>query len=106
MPGTNDQNAPLTRSDLDRIVEAITLPITQQIQAATAELRAAIEASEVRKQEFARTIETNLLAAFHGHAKDLTVRFHAVETNIHDLSLRMATLEERVLNIETRRPPQ
>ena len=58
-------NQPATKQDLDRAVESI----TAAIRASAAELRAEIQAAEDRGQEFARGIETNLLMAFHGHAK-------------------------------------
>ena len=53
-----EDNQPATKQDLDRAVESITTAI-----------RAEIQAAEDRGQEFARGIETNLLMAFHGHAK-------------------------------------
>ena len=55
-------NQPVTqeqlRDALDHAVESITTAI-----------RAEIQAAEDRAREFARGIETNLLMAFHGHAK-------------------------------------
>jgi hypothetical protein len=87
-----EDNRPATKQDLDRAVESIA---------------AAIQAAEDRGQEFARGIETNLLTAFHGHAKGQTARLHTAEVTTHDMGIRIAALEERVLNIETRqRPPQ
>jgi hypothetical protein len=91
-------NQPATKQDLDRAVESITTAIR-------AEIRAEIQAGEDRAQEFARGIETNLLMAFHGHAKGQTARLHTAELTTHDMGIRIAALEERVLNIETRRPP-
>jgi hypothetical protein len=91
-------NQPVTqeqlRDALDHAVESITTAI-----------RAEIQAAEDRGQEFARGIETNLLMAFHGHAKGQTARLHTAELTAHDMGIRIAALEERVLNIETRRPP-
>ena len=89
---TPEDNRPATKQDLARAVESIA---------------AAIQAAEDRSQEFARGIETNLLTAFHGHAKGQTARLHTAELTTHDMGIRIAALEERVLNIETRRrPPQ
>jgi len=66
-----------------------------------------IKAAEERSQEFARNIETNLLTAFHSHAKGQNARLHTGEVTAHDLGIRIAALEERMLNLETRqRPPQ
>jgi hypothetical protein len=91
------------RDALDRAVETI----TAAIQTGAGQLRAEIQAAEDRAQKFAREIETNLLTAFHGHAKGQTARLHTAELTTHDMGIRIAALEERVLNIETRqRPPQ
>jgi len=96
---TPDNNQPATKQDLDRAVESITTAIR-------AELRTEIQAAEDRAQEFARGIETNLLMAFHGYAKGQTARLNTAELTAHEMGIRIAALEERVLNIETRRPPQ
>ena len=66
-------------------------------------MRAEIKASEERAQEFARTIETSLLTAFHGYAKGQTARLHTAESTAHDFAVRLAAIEERLLNLETRR---
>ena len=91
----NDANQPATKQDIREAVETL-----------TATIQAAIQTAEERAQEFTRGIETNLLTAFHGHAKGQTARLHSAETTTHDMGIRMAALEERVLNLETRRPPQ
>ena len=91
----NDANQPATKQDIREAVETL-----------TASIQAAIQTAEERAQEFTRGIETNLLTAFHGHAKGQTARLHTAETTTHDMGIRMAALEERVLNLETRRPPQ
>jgi len=70
-----------------------------------AALREEITAAEERAQEFARNIETNLLSAFHSYARGQTARLHSVETTNADLAIRIAALEDRMLNVETRRPP-
>jgi len=89
---TPEDNRPATKEDLGRAVESIT---------------AVIQAAEERSQEFARGIETNLLTAFHSYAKGQTARLHTAELTTYDMGIRIAALEERVLNIETRqRPPQ
>jgi hypothetical protein len=95
----NDANQPATKQDIREAIETLTTTIQTTIQAA-------IQGAEERAQEFTRGIETNLLTAFHGHAKGQTARLHTAETTTHDMGIRMAALEERVLNLETRRPPQ
>ena len=58
--------------------EGTNQPVTQQqlcdaldhaVESISTAIRAEIQAAEDRAQEFARGIETNLLMAFHGHAK-------------------------------------
>ena len=53
--------------------------------------------------ELARQVETNLLTAFHSYAKGQSARMHSTEVANSALAERMAALEERVLNLETRR---
>ena len=98
-------NQPVTQQQLHDALDHAVESITTAIRAGAAELRAEIQAAEDRGQEFARGIETNLLMAFHGHAKGQTARLHTAELTAHDMGIRIAALEERVLNIETRRPP-
>ena len=107
-----------TKQDLREAVESITqlirdsaaeerAAITADVTAAvTTTFTAAITAAEERAQEFARNIETNLLTAFHGHSKGQNARLHTAEVTAADLAIRISALEDRVLNIETRRPPQ
>jgi hypothetical protein len=49
-----------------------------------------------------RQIETNLLTAFHSYAKGQYARLHTMETVEQELRIRMETLEDRVLTLETR----
>jgi hypothetical protein len=74
------------------------------VDAAAQSITAAIAASEERSQEFARQIETNLLTAFHGHARGQTARLHTAEVTATDFATRISALEDRVLHLETRRP--
>lgn len=71
-------------------------PVTQS------ELQAALAATEERMMEFMRQIETNLLTAFHSYAKGQGARVHTLETVDQELKIRMETLEDRVLSLETR----
>lgn len=91
----SEDQSPITKQDLREALDAVVQSI-----------RAEILASEQRSQEFARTIETNMLTAFHGHARALTARLHTGEIAAADLAIRMAALEDRMLNLECRRPPQ
>ncbi|HYW42051.1 MAG TPA: hypothetical protein VE959_04290 [Bryobacteraceae bacterium] len=97
-----------------RLEDKFTAAITSAIAASeqrledkfTAAITSAIAASEERSQEFARNIETSLLTAFQTYAKGQNARFHTGESTSADLAIRVTALEERVLNLETRRPPR
>jgi hypothetical protein len=52
-----------------------------------------------------RQIETNLLTEFHRYAKGQNARVHNVEVSESDIKIRLSTLEDRVLALETRLPP-
>jgi len=92
----------LTPEDLEQIRAIVESAVETTVQPI---VETAISAAEARAQEFARNIETNLLTAFHSYAKGQTARFHTVETASADLAIRVAALEDRVLHLETRRPP-
>jgi hypothetical protein len=73
--------------------------ITAIVTAAEERITAKIQEAEERAQEFARGIETNLLTSFHGHAKGQTARLHTAETVAQDYGVRLAAIEERLLNL-------
>ena len=54
--------------------------------------------------EFTRDVETNLLTSFHGYGKGQAIRLHALDVNEAALKDRLDILEQRVLDLETRRP--
>jgi len=60
---------------------------------------------ENRLVDSMRQIETNLLTEFHRYAKGQNARVHDVEVSEYDMKLRLSTLEDRVLALETRIPP-
>jgi len=67
-----------------------------------------VEAMRSQKEELVdsmRQIETNLLTEFHRYAKGQNARVHNVEVGEYDMKLRLSTLEDRVLALETRIPP-
>jgi hypothetical protein len=57
-----------------------------------------------RLTELIRDVETQLLTAFHGYGKGQAARMHLLEVSDSATATRLAALEERVLNLETRRP--
>jgi hypothetical protein len=57
-----------------------------------------------RLTELIRDVETQLLTSFHGYGKGQAARMHLLEVSDSATATRLAALEERVLNLETRRP--
>ena len=53
--------------------------------------------------ELIRDVETRLLTSFHGYGKGQAARMHSLEVSDSAVATRLAALEERVLNLETRR---
>ena len=58
-----------------------------------------------RLTELIRDVETKLLTSFHGYGKGQAARMHVLEVSDSATAQRLAALEERVLNLETHRPP-
>ena len=50
-----------------------------------------------------RQIETNMLTSFHSYGKGISHRMHDLEGSDVDIKGRLAALEDRMLNLETRR---
>lgn len=82
-----DQDRPVTRRELD-------LALNDQKQELKVELTSVM-----------RDIETNLLTAFHSYARGNAVRLGAMDVTDRELRIRMDELENRVIALETRRPP-
>jgi hypothetical protein len=51
-------------------------------------------------------VQTEILKGLASIAKGNFARFNSLESHQTDLNIRMAALEERVMYLETRRPPQ
>jgi hypothetical protein len=52
-----------------------------------------------------RQIETNLLTEFHRYGKGQQLRLHTLESRDAIITERLAIIEERLLHLESRRPP-
>jgi hypothetical protein len=52
-----------------------------------------------------RQIETNLLTEFHRYGKGQQLRLHTLENRDAIVIERLAIIEERLLHLESRRPP-
>ena len=86
-------------------------PMTPEDKPATLrDLTTAIDSAEQRivdrLTEVMRDMQTEILTGLQAFARGNFTRFHTVESTQTDINIRMAVLEERVLYLETRRPPQ
>ena len=82
-------------------------PITPEDRPATLrDIAAAEERIVDRLTEVMRDMQTEMLTGLQAFARGNFTRFHTVESTQTDLNIRMAALEERVMYLETRRPPQ
>lgn len=112
-----DKGHPVTKAELETILVAALSAQKNEIQAAlrsefqTAlsaqkkEVQAALTAQKDELTETMRQIETNLLTEFHRYAKGQQARMHTLEGGHSDIILRLATIEDRLLALESRRPP-
>ena len=116
-----DDDQPITRADLnhaaDTIANATAAAIAAAIAAAQAETAtaiaaaqaetaAALVAAEQRDAERSRDMQTEILRGIEGFARGNFARMNRLETSDADTNARITALEERVLYLETRRPPQ
>lgn len=76
--------------------------LTAALTALKTDLKAEIvdELTEVMRQ-----IETNLLTEFHRYGKGQQIRLHSLENRDALVTERLAIIEERLLHLESRRPP-
>jgi hypothetical protein len=79
-------------------------PATQR-DVATA-IAAAEERIVDRLTEVMRDMQTEILTGLQAFAKGNFARFNSLESHQTDINIRLAALEERVMYLETRRPPQ
>jgi hypothetical protein len=74
------------------------------------DLTTAFDAAEQRivdrLTEVMRDMQTEILTGLQAFAKGNFARFNSLESNQTDINIRLAALEERVMYLETRRPPQ
>ena len=99
MPDNADPIAPEDRPATLRDLAAVELRTAEAI--ATAKRQTVDELTEVM-----RDMQTEILNGLQAFARGNFARFNSIESNQTDLNIRMAALEERVMYLETRRPPQ
>lgn len=100
---TAAQRDAATRIDDVRATQAAT---TAVIAATEQRSIAAANATEQRATERARDMQTGILKGIEAFARGNFARMHRIETSDADTNARIGALEERVLYLETRRPPQ
>lgn len=76
------------------------------LAAALTDLRIGLKKEIVDElSETMRQIETNLLTEFHRYGKGQQIRLHSLESRDALVTERLAIIEERLLHLESRRPP-
>jgi DNA helicase HerA-like ATPase len=91
---------------LDPAVGAIAAKIGASEERTLEAIGAKIGASEERTLEAARGMQSEILRGLEAFARGNFARMHRIETSDADTNVRITALEERVLYLETRRPPQ
>jgi hypothetical protein len=96
------------RGNGTRLDEIHAAMIATNAAIATTEQRVlqASAAAEQRAVERARDMQTEILRGIEAFARGNFSRMHRIETSDTDTNTRIGALEERVLYLETRRPPQ
>jgi archaellum component FlaC len=115
-----DSNAPATKADVERVLGAVrglNTHIDTRLDGFDTRLDGfdrRLDGFDTRLDGFdkrldenletIRNIETNLLTAFHNYARGQQARMHQTEANDRDMLLRLQSLEERMLDLESRFP--
>lgn len=109
-PGMKD-NEPVTQQQLtvqltavkDEILSAIRQMIAEWRSEFRVELKEGLQELRDELTEQMRQIETNMLTSFDSYGKGISHRLHDLEGSDVDIKGRLAALEDRMLNLETRR---
>jgi len=90
-----DEDRPATLRDLAAAVDQL-----------TSDIAAARQQTVDQLTETMRDMQSEILRGLETFARGNFVRLHTLESNQSDMTLRLAVIEERLLNLEMRRPPQ
>ena len=116
----NGNGHPVTKSELQAILQAALSAQSEDFRAALStqreelhaaltaqkdELHAALTAQKDELLETIRNVETHLLTEFHRYGQGQQIRLHSLEVSDRDLVLRLAIIEQRLLALESQRPP-
>jgi hypothetical protein len=94
-----------TDERIDQLILAVSA-LTANVENTAKSLLTAITQAEQRSNEAARDMQTEILRGIEAFARGNFTRMHRIETSDADTNARIGALEERVLYLETRRPPQ
>ena len=94
-----DEDRPATLRDLAATEHRI-------LDRVSGDIAAAQKQTVDQLTETMRDMQSEILRGFETFARGNFVRFHTLESNQTDVNLRLAVIEERLLNLEMRRPPQ
>ena len=104
-----DGNAPATKGDIIDLRNEVCAALTSELSAAEARLnerhemlRAEMDDTHADLKETMRDVQTELLKAFYSFGQSNSKRIAEVEGNESALRSRVATLEDRVMEIEKR----
>ena len=102
-----DDNAAVTQKQLTVVKDEMLSAIRQMIAELRIEFRGELKTGLQQLgddlTEQMRQIETNMLTSFHSYGKGISHRMHDLEGSDVDIKGRLAALEDRMLNLETRR---
>ena len=91
------------KDDLRSEMRGIRDELRTEMRGMNEKLRTEMHAIRDESLETVRQIETNLLTEFHRYAKGQQVRLNTLELGDAALTMRLATIEERLLALESRR---
>jgi hypothetical protein len=96
---------PVTAAELRAALTATKDELAEGIRQTRADVQIALTTQKDELVGTMRQIETNLLTEFHRYATGQQRRFHTLEVSSADIIERLATIEQRLLALEARRPP-
>ena len=96
------ENGGITKAALKAALAEFKTELKSELKA---ELRADMTQLRDELTETMRQIETNLLTEFRRYGKGQQIRLHSFESGDARIIERLAIIEERLLNLEAKRPP-
>jgi hypothetical protein len=96
----------ITKADLKAALAEFKTELKAELKAEiVGELTMKMQTMNDDLTEKMRQIETNLLTEFHRYGKGQQLRLHTLESRDAIVTERLAIIEERLLHLESRRPP-